>query len=61
MSCIGNFRNHETCPGDFHPEHPVCAACIDSQILAALKVNDPCEAYTSQIEEGGAYHDPIPF
>jgi hypothetical protein len=60
--CIGNFRNYEECPDRFHPEHPVCAACIDSQIRAALKINEPREAYVpAQIEERSSCHDPISF
>jgi hypothetical protein len=57
MSCIGQFRNMEACPGDFHPEHPVCAACIDSQIRAALKICDAQQVYDIQNSDERRSHE----
>ena len=59
MSCIGQFRNMEACPDQFHPEYPVCVACMDAQIRVAMQINDPREEYTSQSQERSVRHDPV--
>ena len=59
MSCIGYFRNRDACPDQFHPEHPVCVACMDAQIRAAMQIRDPREEYTSQTKERRIRHDSV--